>query len=107
MVKNFSSSAEKTFTTSNGDKFYKLDGVNSWFATNDFMGYFINDIPEQEVKDIANAIIIVNKTYVKETLVPRMMSLCTDGTVSLQSVTSQNMGKDFNGLYVQLMGPVA
>ncbi len=107
MVKTFSSSAEKTFSTSNGDKFYKLEGVNSWFATNDFMGYFINDIPEQEVKDVANAMIIVNKSYVAETLVPKMMSLCTDGTVNLQSVTSQNMGKDFNGLYVQLMWPVA
>lgn len=107
MVKTFASSAEKTFTTSNGDKFYKLDGVNSWFATNDFIGYFINDVPEQEVKDLANAIIIVNKSYVAETLVPKMMSLCSDGTVTLQSVTSQNMGKDFNGLYVQLMWPVA
>ena len=107
MVKTFASSAQSTFSTSNGDKFYKLDGVNSWFATNDFIGYFINDIPEQEVKDFANAIVIMNKSYVATTLVPKMMSLCSDGTVSLQSVTSQNMGKDFNGLYVQIIWPVA
>ena len=107
MVKTFASSATSTFATSNGDKFYKLDGVNSWFATNEFIGYFINDIPEQEVKDFANAIIIMNKSYVAKTLVPKMMWLCSDGTVSLQGVTSQNIGKDFNGLYVQIIWPVA
>ncbi len=107
LVKTFSSSAQATFTDSNGDKFYKLEGVNSWFSTNTFIGYFINDVPDQEVKDLANAIIIVNPWYVKETLVSKMMSLCTDGNVSLQSVTSQNLGKDLNGLYVQLMWPVA
>ena len=107
MVKNFSASAQATFTNSNGDKFYKLEWVNSWFSTNTFIGYFINDVPDQEVKDLANAMIIVNPSYVKETLVPKMMSLCTDGSVSLQSVTSQNLGKDLNGLYVQLMWPVA
>ncbi|MCX6823078.1 MAG: hypothetical protein NTX91_03745 [candidate division SR1 bacterium] len=107
LVKTFSSSAQATFTNSNGDKFYKLEGVNSWFSTNTFIGYFINDVPDQEVKDLANAVIIMNPSYVKETLVSKMMSLCTDGTVSLQSVSSQNLGKDLNGLYVQLMGPVA
>ena len=35
-----------------------------------------------------------------------MMSLCTDGTVTLQKVTSQSLGKDLNGLYAQLMWPV-
>ena len=103
MVKNFSASAQATFTDSNGDKFYKLEGVSSWFTTNTFIGYFINDVPDQEVKDLANAIIIINVSYAKETLVPKMMSLCTDGNVTLQSVTSQNLGKDLNGLYVQLM----
>lgn len=107
LIKNFSPMAEKTFTDSNGNKFYKLEWVNSWFATNDYFGYFINDIPEQEVKDIVSAIVIVNKSYVSETLVPRMLSLCTDSTVTLQSVSSQTVGKDLNGLYVQLQWATA
>lgn len=107
MIKNFVSSADKTFTTHNGDKFYKLEWVNSWFASNTVFGYFINDIPEQEVKDVANAMTIVNPTYVSDVLVPKILPLCTDGTMTLQSVSSQQLGKDFNGLYVQLQWSVS
>jgi hypothetical protein len=104
LVQNFSANAEKTFTSSNGDKYYKLEGVNSWFVANgDFYGYFINDIPEQEVRDLANAIIILNKEYVENTLASKVTGLCTDGTTSLQEVTSKTLGKDLNyGLVLSL-----
>ena len=107
MAKTFASSAEKTFTTSNGDKFYKLEGIDSWFATNTFFGYFINSIPENEVRDLANAIVIVNQSYVDQTLLSKIMSLCTDGTVSMQKATTHLLGKDLNGLYVQMEGTMA
>jgi hypothetical protein len=104
MVQSFSANAEKTFTTSNGDKYYKLEGVNSWFVVNgDFYGYFINDIPEQEVRDLAAAIVLLNKDYVDNTLLSKATALCTDGTTSLQEVTSHTMSKDSNyGLVLSL-----
>jgi hypothetical protein len=103
MIKKFGANAEKTFTNSNGDKFYKLDSVNSWFMANaDLFGYFINDVPEQEVRDLANAIIVMNKDYMTEVMAPKVKPLCTDGTLTLQNITSTTAGKDLNGLYVQL-----
>jgi hypothetical protein len=109
MVQNFSANAEKTFTTSNGDKYYKLQSINSWFVVNgDFYGYFINDIPEQEVNDIANAIVILNKDYVENTLLSKITSLCTDGMTTLQTVTSHTMSRDLNyGLVLSLQGTIS
>ncbi len=107
MKKVFAGSAEKTFTTTNGDKFYKLDWVNSWFATNDIMWYFINDLAEQEVKNLANAFVIVNASYIADVLLPKVVSLCTDGVSSLQGISSHTIGRDINGLYVQLQWPVS
>jgi hypothetical protein len=104
LVQNFSAGAEKTFTTSNGDKYYKLEGVNSWFVANgDFYGYFINDVPEQEVRDISSAIVLLNKEYVDNILLSKATALCTDGTTSLQEVTSHTMSRDSNyGLVLSL-----
>ena len=54
------------------------------------------------MRDVANALIIVNDSYVTETLMPRLLSLCTDGTTSMTNISSHTLGKDLNGLYVQL-----
>lgn len=103
---NIWSSAEKTVTTLRGDIIYKLEGITSWFMTNDDLyGYFINDIPDQEVIDIANAVVFPNDDYIQNTWLSKMQSLCTDGKTSLMQVTHHSLGMDLNGLIVNLEWP--
>ena len=106
LQQNISASAEKTVSTSRGDTLYKLEWVTSWFLTNgNFYGYFINDIPEQEVIDVANALVFPNDYYVQNTLLSRIQTLCTDGKTSLMQVTNRSLAMDLNGLIVNLQGP--
>jgi len=106
LQQNIWASAEKTVSTSRGDKLYKLEWVTSWFLTNgNFYGYFINDVPEQEVIDVANAFILPNSYYVQNTLLSKIQTLCTDGSTSLMQVTTHALGMDLNGLIINLQGP--
>ena len=108
LVKNFASSSDNAFTNANGDKFYKSAESNSWFMTNsNFYGYYINNAPDQEARDLANAIIIVNKEYAEKTLLPKVISLCTDGNSAMQSATAHTLWIDMNGLFLQIQWPTA
>ncbi|MFA7298124.1 MAG: hypothetical protein WC010_00555 [Candidatus Absconditabacterales bacterium] len=108
LQQNIGSSAEKTFSTSNGDKLYKLEGVTSWFFSNNgYYGYFINDVPEQEVIDVTNAFILPNENYVQNNLLSKLQTLCTDGTTSLMQITTSALGMDLNGLIINIQGPTA
>ncbi|EKD25598.1 MAG: hypothetical protein ACD_80C00012G0014 [uncultured bacterium (gcode 4)] len=108
LLQNIWPSAEKTVSTSYANKLYKLEWVTSWFFTNgDFYGYFINDIPEQEVIDVANAFVLPNETYVNDNLLSKIQTLCTDGNTSLLQVTTHALGMDLNGLIINLQGPTA
>ncbi|MFA6256501.1 MAG: hypothetical protein WC606_04960, partial [Candidatus Absconditabacterales bacterium] len=108
LQQNIGASAEKTISTSHGDTLYKLEGVASWFFTNgNFYGYFINDVSEQEVIDVANALVLPNDYYVQNTLLSKLQSLCTDGVTSLTQITTHALGMDLNGLIINLQGPTA
>lgn len=103
LQQNISASAEKTVSTSRWDTLYKLEGVTSWFLTNgNFYGYFINDIPEQEVIDVANALIFPNNYYVQNNLLSKLQTLCTDGSTSLTQVTTHALDMDINWLIINL-----
>ena len=79
--------------------------MTSWFFTNgDFYGYFINDVPEQEVIDLANALILPTDFYVQNSLLSKIQTLCTDGSTSLTQITTRALGMDLNGLIVNLQG---
>jgi len=105
LQQNIWASAEKTVSTARGDKLYKLEWVTSWFFTNgDFYGYFINDIPEQEVIDVANAFVFPNDYYVQNTLLSKIQTLCTDGVTTLTQVTTHSLGMDLNGLVINIQG---
>jgi hypothetical protein len=92
--------------TSRGDKLYKLEGVTSRFFTNDNnYGYFINDVPEQEVVDLANAIILPTESYIQDNLLEQMQTLCSDGSTSLMQVDSYDVSMGLNGLVAVLQGP--
>jgi len=59
-------------------------------------------VAEQEVIALANAFVLPNDAYVQKTLLPKMLSLCTDGSTSLMQVTTHSLGMDLNGLIVNL-----
>lgn len=108
LQQNIWSTAEKTVSTSRGDILYKLEWVTSWFFTNgDFYGYFINDIPEQEVIDVANALILPTDFYVQNSLLSKIQTLCADGSTSLTQITTHALGMDLNGLIINLQGTTA
>ena len=108
LKQNIWGSAEKTISTSNGDKLYKLEWVTSWFVTNGtYYGYFINDVPEQEVIDVANAFILPNENYVQNTLLSKLQTLCTDGSTSLMQISTSALGMDLNGLIINIQWPTA
>ena len=106
LQQNISASAETYQSTSYGTKLYKLEGVTSRFFSNDNnYGYFINDVSEQEVIAVANAFILPNDTYVQNTLLSKIQTLCTDGVTSLMQVTKSTLGMDLNGLVLNLEWP--
>lgn len=106
LQQNISASAEKTVSTSRGDTLYKLEWVTSWYFNNgNSYGYFINDVPEDEVINLVNAMILPNEYYVKNTLLSKLQTLCTDGTTSLMQVTTYSLGVDLNGLILNLAWP--
>lgn len=106
LQQNIWASAEKTVSTSRADTLYKLEWVTSWFLTNgNFYGYFINDIPEQEVIDVTNALVFPNDYYVKNTLLSKIQTLCSDGKTSLMQVINYSLGMDLNGLIANLQWP--
>lgn len=108
LQQNISAGAEKTVSTSRWDTLYKLEWITSWFFTNgNFYGYFINDIPEQEVIDVANALIFPNDYYVQNVLLSKIQTLCTDGSTSLMQVTNHSLGMDLNGLIMNIQWPTA
>ncbi|MCX6825330.1 MAG: hypothetical protein NTY80_03830 [candidate division SR1 bacterium] len=108
LQKNIGPSAEKVVPISYENKLYKLEGVSSWFFTNgNYYGYFINDVPEQEAIDLANAFILPNQSYVTNVLLSKIQSLCTDGNTSLTQVTTSSLGMDLNGLIINIQGPTS
>ena len=71
--------------------------MTSWFFSNgDNYGYFINDVSEQEVKDVTDAFILPTDTYIKDSLLSKLQTLCTDGSTSLMQVTTHSLGMDLN-----------
>ena len=108
LQQNISAWAEKTVSTSRGDTLYKLEWISSWFLTNgNFYGYFINDVPEQEVIDIANAVIFPNDYYIQNNRLSKIQTLCTDGSTSLMQVVNHSLDMDLNGLIINLQWPTA
>jgi len=108
LQQNIWASAEKTVSTSYGATLYKLEWVTSWFLTNgNFYGYFINDIPEEEVVNVVNAFILPTAYYVQNTMLSNIQWLCTDGFTSLMQVTTHSLGVDLNWLIVNIQWPTA
>lgn len=109
LQKNIWSSAEKTVSSSRGDMLYKLEWIASWYFSNaNHYGYFINDVADEEVIALVNALILPTKTYIKDSLLSTYQtSLCTDGVSSLSQVSTYDLAMDLNGLVVTMQWPTA
>lgn len=106
LQKNISASAEKKISTAYAANLYKLEWVSSrYFSNGNNYGYFINDIPEEEVVAFVHAIVLPTEYYIKNTLLSKIQTLCTDGDSSLTKVLSQTSSVDLNGLVVNLQWP--
>lgn len=106
LKKNFSSMIERKITTNNNDEIIKLIDVNSWFVTNDLFGYFINDIPAQEVTDLSNYFVIPNKTYVKDYILDVVPNICVDWLTKLEEIESNNLLLENNKITLKVTGKV-
>ncbi len=92
LKQTFSDSNDKTFTTTNDDTYYKLSEVNSWFFTNiGLFGYFINDIPEQEVISISNYVVLPTTSYVSSNITTKFSPLCKQGNIVMTTVNKSNL----------------
>ena len=108
LLKDIPSSAEKKFTDSYGNAYYKLSGIRSWLVLNgSYYGYFVQDADEQAVRDFASEIVLLTPNYIKEHLVSTVLPLCSDGVMSMQQVTKQTVTKELNGLTLSLQGTTA
>lgn len=102
LQQTFTNSADKKFTSSNQDTYYKLSEIKSRYFNNwEFYGYFINWVEEDEVRAISNYLVLPNKYYIEQKFTNNL-SLCTDGTNSMIQLTKSNLWLDVNWLYVQL-----
>ncbi|PJA49223.1 MAG: hypothetical protein CO170_00180 [candidate division SR1 bacterium CG_4_9_14_3_um_filter_40_9] len=106
LSKNFSSSNEKTLTTSNNDTFFKLEGTDSWFFTNNLYGYFINNIPAQDVEALSQYLILPNTDYVKENVMPKVSSICIDGNIVLAQADKSSLALENNRIVAKFTGKV-
>lgn len=83
----FTDSSEKSFTNQYGTTFYKLAEVSSWFFANqDLFGYFINNVPEQEVTKISSYITLPTSEYIKTMIQPKVSTLCKAGNIIMNEV---------------------
>lgn len=99
--RTFESTAAKKSTTLNGDTFFKLPEVQSWYFQNGtWRGYFINNADDEEVEKIKNLISITSPEWIKETVNQYGVKACLGNDATTEKVTSHSVNKDAKGLNI-------
>jgi len=106
LLSSFGSNNEKALTTSDNNTFYKLEWTNSRFFTNNLYGYFINDIPAQDVEALTQYLMIPNIDYVKENIMNKVSSLCVEGNTILQTAEKSSLALEGNRIVAKFTGKV-
>jgi len=102
---NFANSNEKTFSTQYGTTFYKLAEVDSWFFANqELFGYFINNVPEQEVIKLTSYLTLPNNEYVKNMIEPQISSICKQWNIVMNQIIKSNLILEQSRLFVIFIG---
>lgn len=105
LTKTFDTTAEKKVTTLNGDTFFKLPEVKSWYFQNgNWRGYFINDAEESEVENIKNQILIPNAEIIKDIVSRYGVKTCLGNNQGTTTITSHQVQKTAEGLKITMEG---
>jgi len=80
-------SAEKNFATAYGLIFYKMpETANRYFHNGDMRWYFMPDTEEAEVTQIAKYLVVPNKQFVENKVMPNAKKLCKDDSRQLDKI---------------------
>ncbi len=105
LTKTFGETAAKKVTTLNGDTFFKLPEVKSWYFQNgNWRGYFINDAEESEVENIKNQILIPNAEIIKDIVSRYGVRTCLGNNQGTSAITTHQVQKTAEGLKITMEG---
>ena len=105
LTKTFDSNATKKITTLNGDIYYKLPDVKSWYFQNgNWWGYFINDADDEEVEALKDYIIIPNSEIIKDIVTRYWVRVCLWSDDGISMITSHTVKKVSDGLQISMQG---
>lgn len=105
MARTFWNTASKKITTLNGDTFYRLSEVQSWYFQNGtWRGYFINNADDEEVEKIKNLIVITSPEWIKETVQQYGVKTCLGNDATTEKITSHSINKNDDGLKITMEG---
>lgn len=105
LTRTFNDTAEKKVTTLNGDTFFKLPEVKSWYFQNgNWRGYFINDAEESEVERIKNQILIPNAEIIKDIVSRYGVKTCLGNNQGTSVISSHQVQKSAEGLKITMEG---
>lgn len=89
----------------NGDTFFKLPEVKSWYFQNgNWRGYFINDAEESEVERIKNQILIPNAEIIKDIVSRYGVKTCLGNNQGTSVISSHQVQKSAEGLKITMEG---
>ncbi len=89
---NISAHAEKTLSSPSGVVAYKMEGVSSWFFTNNNLyGYFIHNVSDDVVERFFHSLVFPTESYVLAQYWSLLPTLCKDDTSSLMTVTKRTL----------------
>ena len=103
LTRTFKDTSAQVSTTSNGDTFYKLGEVKTWYFQNwDTIWYFINNADDEEVLKIKNLITIVSPEYVKQLVNLYWVKVCLGIDNGLNRITSHTIKTSKSGIEVTI-----
>lgn len=88
----FKESSSQKFVDSYGVTYYKQPETQSWFFSNDsIFGYFLNDYPDNDGKNLLKAIQAVNQKFVEKNILNKVDLLCWEWWKWIKTVTSSKL----------------
>ena len=104
LTKKFSKSAEFTVTSANGDVYYKLSEIDSWFVANGSLyGYFINGATSDRIQELTKYIVLPNKKYISDKVMPFAPQLCSSIDHTMSMVDTFDVKTENNAIIVSIM----
>lgn len=101
----FAQISEKSFVAKGETSFYKLQEVTTrFFSQNEHRGYFISNVPEQEVVAFIEHIQFPNKEFVQEVVVPYIDDICYNNQLQIQEIKKYELQRKGEQVYVNIQG---